>query len=72
MHDHQKLKRFVLAPKGDPVSQMEAATNQFEMGKVEESKKAFLDAYRQQNAESIEKMTKTALKKHEKVMVTSW
>jgi hypothetical protein len=47
LHDHQKLKRFVLAPKGDPVSQMEAATHEFEMAKVEESKKVFLDAYRQ-------------------------
>jgi len=72
LHGHQKLKRFVLAPKGDPIVQMEAATRDFELAKVEESKKAFLDTYRQQNADTIDKMTKTALKKHEKVMITSW
>ena len=56
LHDHQKLKRFVLAPKGDPVSQMDAATRDFELAKGEDSKKAFLEAYRRQNADSIEKI----------------
>jgi hypothetical protein len=46
---------------------MEEKTKEFELAKIEESKKQFMDAHKKINHEQIQQMTKTALKKHEKV-----
>lgn len=40
--------------------------NQYELGKVEEAKRQFIEAYKKNNAEAVDKMSKSAAKKHEK------
>ena len=51
---------------------MEQATKDYELERVEENKKAYMEAYKRQNNDSINQMTKNAQKKHEKVCLTNW
>ena len=51
---------------------MEAVTRDFELAKVEEAKKQFLDAYKKHNAEAVDKMSKSAAKKHERSTLLNW
>ena len=39
---------------------MESLTKEYELDKIEESKKAFMEAYKRQNNDSINQMTKNA------------
>lgn len=69
---NQKHKRFELVPKGDQVSVMENLMMDFETNKLEDSKKAYLDAHKKFNQEQLQGITKTALKKYEKTTIQAW
>jgi len=63
---NQKQKRFELVPKGDQISVMEGLMQDFEVNKMEESKRSFLEAHKKFNHDHLQGITKTALKKYEK------
>ena len=70
--ENQRHKRFILAPKGDQISQMESIVKDFESQKIEEQKKAFLEAHKRINLEQIQALSKTQQKKQEKSTLQSW
>ena len=51
---------------------MEAATKEFETSKIEEQKKAYLEAHKKFNHDQIQNMSKTQQKKHEKSIIQNW
>ena len=51
---------------------MESLVKEHELTGIEGAKREFMEAYKRQNADTIEKMTKSAFKKHEKVILTNW
>lgn len=71
-HRQQTLKRLILAPRGDQITQMETNMRDFELAKVEEAKKQFMEAYKKHNADAVDKMSKSAAKKHERTTLLNW
>jgi len=51
---------------------MECVVKDFEAQKIEEQKKAFLEAHKRINHEQIQAMSKTQQKKHEKSTLQNW
>jgi len=51
---------------------MESIVKDFESQKIEEQKKAFLEAHKRINLEQIQALSKTQQKKHEKNTLQSW
>ena len=50
---NQKHKRFEIVPKGDQMSVMEGLMQDFELNKLEESKRSFLEAHKKFNHDNL-------------------
>ena len=61
----EQTTRFMMAPKGDPISNMENAIKDYEQNKIKEQKKVFVEYQKQINQEQIQQMSKTKAKKFE-------